>query len=29
MVPDLVHDLTGMLEKILPQLKNEYIYKKS
>ena len=29
MVPDLVHNLTGMLEKILPQLKNEYIYKKS
>lgn len=29
MVPDLVRDLTGMLEKILPQLKNEYIYKKS
>lgn len=28
-VPDLVRDLTGKLEKILPQLKNEYIYKKS
>jgi len=28
-VPDLVRDLAGMLEKILPQLKNEYIYKKS
>lgn len=28
-VPDLVRDLTGMLEKILPQLKNEYIYRKS
>ncbi len=29
LVPDLLNDLTGMLEKILPQLKNEYIYKKS
>ncbi|MDF1571114.1 MAG: ATP-binding protein [Bacteroidales bacterium] len=29
MVPELVRDLTGMLEKILPQLKNEYIYRKS
>jgi HPt (histidine-containing phosphotransfer) domain-containing protein len=28
-VPELVRDLTGMLEKILPQLKNEYIYKKT
>jgi signal transduction histidine kinase/DNA-binding response OmpR family regulator len=28
-VPDLVGDLTGMLEKILPQLKNEYIYKET
>jgi HPt (histidine-containing phosphotransfer) domain-containing protein len=25
-VPDMVRDLSGMLEKILPQLKNEYIY---
>lgn len=29
LVPELLSDLTGMLEKILPQLKNEYIYKKS